>query len=99
MMDKLHSGEHPLARIAMIGSFPVGIAKDGTVVVALQWDYAAWTPRAAAFTDEVEKLAASSGEPKPVLIAISGEMTPRLRQELETRKFTVQDRVSPGPLK
>jgi hypothetical protein len=99
MMDKLHSGEHPLARIAMIGNFPVGVGKDGTVVVALQWDYAAWTPRAATFTDEVEKLAASSGESKPVLVAISGQMTPRLRQELETRKITVQDRVSPGPLK
>lgn len=99
LMGKLHNGEHPLARIATIEDFPVGIGKDGSVVVALEWDYAAWTPRAAAFTDEVEKLAASSGEAKPVLVAISGQMTPRLRQELEARKFTVQDRVSPGPLK
>ena len=99
MMDKLHSGEHPLARIATIGDFPIGIGQDGTIVVALQWDYAAWTPRAATFTDEVEKLAAASGEPKPVLVAISGQMTPRLRQELEARKFTVHDQVSPGPLK
>jgi hypothetical protein len=99
MMDTLHSGEHPFARIATIGNFPIGIGKDGTVVVALQWDYAAWTPRAAEFIDEVKKLAASSGEHKPVLVAISGQMTPRLRQELEAREVTVQDRVSPGPLK
>ena len=42
-MSQLHKGEHPLARIVMIENFPVCIAKDGTVIVALQWDYAAWT--------------------------------------------------------
>ena len=30
-----------------VGDFPIGIAKDGTIVVALQWDYAAWTSGAA----------------------------------------------------
>lgn len=99
LLGQVHTGEHPLARIAMLENFPVGIAKDGTVVVALQWDYAAWTPRAAAFADEVQKLAGASGEPKPALVAISGQMTPRIRQELEARKFTVHDQVSPGPLK
>jgi hypothetical protein len=99
LMDKLHVGEHPLARIAMIENFPVCVAKDGTVIVALQWDYAAWTPRAAAFTEEVQKLASESGEHKPVIIVISGQMSPRLQQELQTRKIAVQDRFSPGPLK
>jgi len=67
--------------------------------VALQWDYAAWTPRAAAFTEEVQKLASESGEHKPVIIVISGQMSPRLQQELQTRQIAVQDRFSPGPLK
>jgi hypothetical protein len=99
LMSKIHNGEHPLARIALLENFPIGIGKDGTVVVALQWDYAAWTSRAAAFTDELQKLASESGGKKPVLVAISGEMSPRLRQELQNRGFTVQDRLSPGPLK
>ncbi len=99
LMDQLNKGEHPLARIAMIGNFPVCIAKDGTVIVALQWDYAAWTSGAAAFTGEVQKLANESGGKKPVRIAISGQMTPRLQQELQSREITAQDRVSPGPLK
>jgi len=99
LMSQLHKGEHPLARLAMIGNFPVCIAKDGTVIVALQWDYAAWTSGAATFTDEVKKLAGGSGGNKPVLVAISGQMTPRLQQELTSRQITVQDRLSPGPLK
>jgi hypothetical protein len=32
-MAQIHKGEKPLARIAMIGDFPIGIAKDGTSVV------------------------------------------------------------------
>jgi hypothetical protein len=99
LMGQLHTGEHPLARIAMIENFPVCVAKDGTVIVALQWDYAAWTPSAAAFSEEVQKLASESGEHKPVMIVISGQMSPRLQQELQTRKIAVEDRFSPGPLK
>ena len=97
LMGKIHTGEKPLARIDMLGDFPVCIAKDGTVVVVLQWDYAGWTARAASFTDEVQELAHHSGN-KGVLVAISGQASPRLQQELKSRGFTVHDRVSPGPL-
>jgi len=98
LLGQLHGGEHPLARIAMIENFPVGIAKDGSVVVALQWDYAAWTPGAAMFTEQVQKLASQSGQHKPVLIMLSGQTSPRLQQELQRRQITVRDHVSPGPL-
>ena len=60
-MSKIHKDKMPLVRIATIGDFPICIAKDGTVVVALQWDYAAWTAGAAFFTGEVKKLVAESG--------------------------------------
>lgn len=89
----------PIARIAMRHDFPVCIAKDGTIVVALQWDYAAWTPGAAAFAEDVEKLATESSQNKGVLIALSGQVSARLREELEKRRFSVQDRLVPGPLK
>jgi hypothetical protein len=99
LMGQLHNGEHPLARIAMLEDFPICIGKDGTVIAVLQWDYAAWTPRAGAFTDELTKLAAEPGHNKRVLVAISGEMSPRLQQELQNRGIAVQDRMNPGPLK
>lgn len=40
LMSKIHK-DKPLARLAMIGDFPICIAKDGTLIVAFQWDYAA----------------------------------------------------------
>lgn len=97
LMSKLHKGEMPLARIALVGDFPISIAKDGTVVVALQWDYAAWTPMAQRFADDLHtQLKDTSGK---YFVAITGVVSPRLRQELETRGFKVEDRLSPGPLK
>lgn len=99
LMGQLHNGEHPLARIAMIEDFPICIGKDGSVIVALQWDYAAWTPRAAAFSDEIQKLANGPGQDKHVLVVISGQMSSRLQQELQSRGIMVQDRMNPGPLK
>jgi hypothetical protein len=38
----------------MLGDFPIRVAKDGTIIVALQWDDAAWTAGAASFTDDVQ---------------------------------------------
>jgi hypothetical protein len=89
----------PIARIVMLDDFPVCVAKDGTITVALQWDYAAWTSGAAQFTSSVQKLAAQSGGNKNILVALSGQVSPRLREELEKRGITVQDRLAPGPLK
>jgi hypothetical protein len=98
LMSKIHK-DKLLARLAMIGNFPICIAKDGTLVVAFQWDYAAWTSGAAAFTSHVQKLAAQSGKNGKVLVALSGQVSPRLREELESRGFRVQDLVAPGPLR
>jgi len=99
LMGKLNKEEMPLARIELLGDFPICIAKDGTTVVALQWDYAAWTSGAARVSDEVQRFAAKPPRNAKVLVALSGQVSPRLRQELETRGQVVKDRVTPGPLK
>jgi hypothetical protein len=99
LMSQIHKEDKPLTRIAMIGDFPVCVAKDGTIVIAFQWDYAAWTSGAASFTNDVQKLAAEPGKNRNVFVALSGQVSPRLRQELEKRGFSVQDRLAPGPLK
>ena len=98
LMDQINQ-KTPIARIVMAGDFPICVARDGTIIVALQWDYAAWTSGAAAFTGEVQKLAAKSGQGAHVFVGLSGEVSPRLREELEKRGVTVQDRLVPGPLK
>ena len=96
LMGNLHKGEKPLARIELLGDFPICIAKDGTTVVALQWDYAAYTPMADKFSRDLEELTKDKGKR---LIALSGIVSPRLRQELEARGDTVQDKLAAGPLK
>jgi hypothetical protein len=99
LMSKLNKEEIPLSRIELLGDFPICVAKDGTTVVALQWDYAAWTPGAARASNEVEKFAARPPRNKRVLVALSGQVSPRLGQELEARGQQVKDRVASGPLK
>ena len=98
LMDQINQ-KTPIARIVMLRDFPICVAKDGTIIVALQWDYAAWTAGAASFTDDVQKLAAKSGQNAHISVDLSGEVSPRLREELEKRGMTVQDRLVPGPLK
>lgn len=96
LMGNLHKGDTPLARIELLGDFPICIAKDGTTVVALQWDYAAYTPMADKFSRDLDERTKNRGKR---LIALSGIVSPRLRQELEARGDTVEDRLAPGPLK
>ena len=98
LMDQINQ-KTPIARIVRLGDFPICGAKDGAIIVALQWDYAAWTPGAASFTNEVQKFTGKSGQNAHVFVGLSGEVSPRLRQELEKRGMTVQDRLVPGPLK
>src|SRR5215468_8342078 len=98
LMDQINQ-KTPIARIVMLRDFPISVAKDGTIIVALQWDYAAWTSGAASFTDDVQKLAGKSGQNVHISVDLSGEISPRLRDELEKRGITVQDRLVPGPLK
>jgi len=96
LLAKLHKGEMPLARIAPINNFPTCIAKDGTVVAAMQWDYAAFTAGA---DDFAKLMQAQAKPPATCFVALSGVASPHLRQELETRGFRVEDRLSPGPLR
>ena len=98
LMDQINQ-KTPLAKIVMLGDFPICVAKDGTIIVALQWDYAAWTPGAASFTSDVQKLAGKSGQNAHISVDLSGQVSPLLREELQNLEIAVQDRLVPGPLK
>jgi hypothetical protein len=94
-MSKLHHAEHPIARITTVGDFPICVGKDGAVIVALQWDYAARTKLAEDFANQI----AATFKENPSVVAISGMVSPQLRQELEAKGDIVEDRLAPGPLK
>jgi hypothetical protein len=47
----------------------------------------------------VQKLAGKAGKNKNALVALSGQVSSRLRAEVEKRGFMVRDRLVPDPLK
>ena len=98
LMSQIHE-QTPLAKLTMLGDFPICVAQDGTIIVALQWDYAAWTPGAAWLTTQLEELSGHGSGKKGVTIVLSGQMSPQLQQELQSRGFAVQEKAAKGPLK
>ena len=99
LIARIHHHIAPLDRIVIHDIYPVCVAKDGTVFVALQWDYAAWTPLAQRFLAAMEKLAAEDGKPGGLRVALTGQVSPTLRAQLEARGVRVDEKVLPGPLK
>jgi hypothetical protein len=97
VLAELHA-KKPLARLQQVGRIPVALGKDGRAVVALQWDYAAWTDNAANF---IGLLKASDFGKKPsgLMIAISGDASLLAQQKLKEANIELNTRVVPGPLK
>lgn len=85
-------------RIELINGFPVCIGPDGGVIVALQWDYAMWSPRSGKFADALQAMQVNGARPPSLIVVITGAMSPRLKQELASRGFRVQDKLLKGPL-
>lgn len=99
LVARIHHHLTPLDRIVTHDVFPVCVAKDGTVIVALQWDYAAWTPVSQRFLAAMEKLALQDGKSGGIRVALTGQVSPTLRTQLEARGIRVDEKVLPGPLK
>jgi hypothetical protein len=97
VLAELHA-KKPLARLEKVGRIPVAVQKDGRAVVALQWDYAAWTDRAASF---IGLLSGSNFGKKNagLTIAISGDASALGQQELKNANIELDTRIVPGPLR
>ncbi len=105
LLAALHKGDTPLARISTLNGLPVAIAKDRRIVVALEWDYAVWTEATARFCDALRDFA-TSAKPNPntrdlpvYLLALTGDVSPRLAAELTGRNVQVRTRIGPNPLR
>jgi hypothetical protein len=92
------NAKKPLARLQKVGRLPVAVQKDGRAIVAIQWDYAAWTPNAANFVDLFKK-SDFGKKPSGVTIAISGNASPLAQQNLEKEKIELIVQTAPGPLR
>jgi hypothetical protein len=94
-----HTNGITIDRIVLLSGLPVCIGADSSVIVALHWDYAMWSPRSENFAIALESLQVDGAKPASLIVILSGAMSPRLRQELETRGYRVQDKLIQGPLK
>lgn len=96
LLAALHAGADKMASIVTLGDFPVALAADGRLVVALQWDTALWSERASEF---INYAAAAKLGQTGIVVAITGSATPRLKAELEKRKIGILTNALGGPQK
>ena len=99
ILAELHNGGRTLSRIATLGPLPVAIGKDGSLIVALEWDYASWTQNAAAFIGQLRAAKVGGKPPTSIVIALSGDASPMVQQQLKNTGIMLATRVAPGPLK
>lgn len=95
----LATQNHPIDRIELKNNAPYCDLRDGSVLLALHWDYARWSPTADKCATWLQTLQVDGRKPPSVTLAISGAASPRCRQEMEKRGFRVLDRLDRGPLK
>jgi hypothetical protein len=97
VLAELHAKE-PLARLQQVGRIPVAVRKDGRAIVAIQWDYAAWTDNAANFVG-LFKASDFGKKPSGLTIGISGDTSPLAQQKLKEANIELVARIVPGPLR
>lgn len=99
ILAQLHGNGRTLASLDTLGNLPVALGADGTAIVALEWDYAAWTKNAANFVAQLKAAKLGKTAPTGYLIALSGEASPLAQQQVQSSGVTLATRLSPGPLK
>jgi hypothetical protein len=97
VLAELHA-KKPFARLQQVGRIPVAVRKDGRAIVAIQWDYAAWTDNAANFIG-LFKASDFGKKPSGLTIAISGDASPLAQQKLKEANIELVMRIVPGPLR
>jgi hypothetical protein len=87
----------PVVRITHLNGLTVCWTHDGTVVVPIQWDYAAWTPMTERFIAALKAQKFTT----PVSgyhIILTGIVSPMTAQALAARGVNVTTKALPGPL-
>jgi hypothetical protein len=98
LFSGLHANGRSLARLGSLGTLPVALSSDQTVIMALEWDYASWTPMAANFIAGL-KTGDFGVKTTGYLVAISGDASPMVKERLQAAGVTLATRLAPGPLK
>jgi hypothetical protein len=87
----------PVVRITHLNGLTICQTKDGTVVVPIQWDYAAWTQMTEDFTNALKNrkfTTPASG----YSVVLTGVASPMTAQALAARGVNLTTKALPGPL-
>ncbi len=93
-----HTNGIVVDRITLINGLPVCVGADGGLIVAIQWDYAMWSPRSEKFAASLQSMQVNGAKPPSLIVVVTGAMSPRLKEELAARGFRAQDKLMKGPL-
>jgi hypothetical protein len=88
-----------VARITSFQRLPCCVTKDNTFVVAIQYDYLAWTEQVATAAEKVLNLKNGKESYAAFVLFTSGDLSLRAREELTQRGIKIYDRQLPGPLR
>lgn len=99
LMARFHTAKWKIARITLLNGVPVCVLQDGSLLLALHWDYARWTPQAERLSGALQGMQLAGGKPPGISVALTGAATPRLKQEVEAAGIRLYDRLDKGPLK
>ena len=91
--------ETPLAQISDVRGFPVCIAKDGTLLVALEWDYASWTTNAADFVTAIKGGSVAGRKITGHHIVLTGTASAQAKAQLAALGICLTESALPGPLR
>ena len=87
----------PVARITHLSGLTVCQTNNGTVVVPIQWDYAAWTPATERFITAL-KAQKFTTPVSGYSVTLTGVVSPMTAQALAARGVNVKTKALPGPL-
>jgi hypothetical protein len=99
ILAQLHANGRTLARLEKLDLLPIAIGEDGNAIIALEWDYVAWTQNAANFIEQLKTVKFGKKAPTGYVLAISGDASPLAQGKLRDAGVTLAMRIAPGPLK
>jgi hypothetical protein len=88
----------PIATIYTLNDLPVCFAKDGALIVPLEWDYACWTQGASEFLQRIRLANYRGAKVTGHRLVITGVASPRLKEELTKQQVILVEKALPGPL-
>jgi hypothetical protein len=87
----------PPTRVPHLNGLPVCQTNEGTVVVPILWDYAAWTPVTERFIFAL-KTWKFSAPVSGYTVILTGVVSPMTARGLAARDVNVMTKALPGPL-